>query len=230
MIQGALVIFIYAGKLTTSVSLTWKKGIWTLIISRKPGFLFSFFCHEIRGWVKDGQQCHTVGKEWEDACGQQQRTVGAPANRAKHDLMSWLQAFFLEVVKKLWELCPPLSKPACAKLWQVVLERVTESLCLYRASMFPPKTCINRPSLPVASLGPSAAFGQTSSCANMYRKLSLDADLPSLIPLQFITAAVGWKSMSKLTSDLHLWGEHSELLYTELKLLTLDVYCIFLKK
>lgn len=36
--------------------------------------------------------------------------------------------------------------------------------------------------------------------------------------------------MSKLTSDLHLRGEHSELLYTELKLLTLDVYCIFLKK
>ena len=27
-----------------------------------------------------------IGREWEDACGQQKRTVGAPANHAKHDL------------------------------------------------------------------------------------------------------------------------------------------------
>ncbi len=32
-----------------------------------------------------------IGMEWEDACGHQRRTVGAPANRAKHDLVSYLE-------------------------------------------------------------------------------------------------------------------------------------------
>lgn len=54
----------------------------------------------MRGWVKDGQLCHRQGvggcmwaTEW---------AVGAPANRAKHDLVSNLKLnnrFFC-----LWEL------------------------------------------------------------------------------------------------------------------------------
>lgn len=59
MTQGALVIFIYAGKL--SVSLTLKKGIWTLLISRRPRFFPPPFVVKPGVWVKDGQQHQGVG-------------------------------------------------------------------------------------------------------------------------------------------------------------------------
>lgn len=75
-----------------------------------------------------------IGKEWEVACGQQWRTVGAPANRAKHDLLSRYKLnkcflFFLRL-GALPSNLPVLNHGEWVSGW---------SLCLYQASMFLPK-------------------------------------------------------------------------------------------
>lgn len=121
------------------------------------------------------------------------------------------------------------SDPACAKSWQVISERVAEAFAFIGLACSHPKLYEQT----------FSACGLTMAVCSLWPNLQLCQHVQKVVSRcrSAVTdsTAVGngccrLKSMSKLTSDLHLWGERSELLYTELKLLTLDVYCIFLKK
>lgn len=61
-----------------------------------------------------------IGKEWEVACGQQWRTVGTPANRAKHDLLSRYKlnkCFFFFFKAGSFALEPACSKSRRVSEW-----------------------------------------------------------------------------------------------------------------
>lgn len=133
--------------------------------------------------------------------GSGQRTVGAPhSSRARHDLKPCI-ALSQDFIPRPGVLHSMLPGQNFCSSWPSSLSPISR---LARCHPTP-----TRPSPPVAS--PS---GQTSSCANMCRKSSLGADLPS--------APSTAMPVDGLTSGLQLQGGT--------RAINLEVYRIFLKK
>lgn len=149
--------------------------------------------------------------QWIEGCKMDTKmSFGCKANCAKKrkkkrkrkDLVSHLKLkkcyFFVGILNPVWQLCP----------W-LITSKWLKPFAFLRLQHVPCQTCINRFSLPVASLWLSAAFGQASSCANLYKKSPLGADPLSPMPLPFRIATIG-SQWCWLTSDPHPRGGNGE--------------------
>lgn len=146
----------------------------------------------------------------EAACGQQLRIVGATTSQCQTRPGVPLNALFF-FLKAVSFVLPGWNRGT----WEG-----RQSLCLCWASMFPPRN-----STDLLCLWPQHGchhilWPNSPAVPTCTEKWCLGAGLPSAIPPRLASAA------GRLNvPELHLRGWHSQL-----KLLTLDVYCIFLKK